>query len=107
MRRSFGGILLIVLFLAACSIITPRFINHQKPDVSLDFKAFENAGCPPDKYGFRQCEKDSPLYALGCDEIREPPNLLGDLKPASPIMLCMTFRDHILFDEIIPIEKSL
>lgn len=85
----------------------PRFINHEKPNVSLDFVAFEKAGCPANQYSFRDCEKGSPLYALGCDEIREPLDLLGTLKPAYPIMLCVTFRDHILFDEIIPVEKSL
>ncbi len=101
------GVIILVLVLTACSIIAPTFINHKRPDASLDFAAFKNVGCAPDKYGFRTCEKDSPLYALGCDEIREPSDLLGALKPAYPIVLCLTFRDHILFDEIIPIQKSL
>ena len=107
MKRSFGGILLIVFFLTACSVFAPRFVNHKQPDVRLDFKVFENAGCPPNKYGFRICAKDSPLYAMGCDRIEEPSNLLGALIPAYPIVLCITNRDTVLFDEIIPIEGSL
>jgi hypothetical protein len=101
------GISIVMLILTACSTLAPRFINHNKPDVSLDVAAFDKAGCPPDQYGFRKCEKDSPLYALGCDEIREPSSILGALKPAYSIMQCITFRDHILFDEILPIEESL
>lgn len=80
-------------FLTATTIPTPTpalpsFVNHPRPEVSLSFKAFENAGCPLDRSGV--CATDSPLYALGCDEIEEPSDLLGALEPAYPIVLCVT-----------------
>lgn len=76
-----------LLVLAACH--GPRFVNHPQPDLTVDWGVFENAGCPPDQYGLRRCEADSPIAALGCDEIRQPSNLLGALDPAYPIALCI------------------
>jgi len=66
-----------------------RFVNHPQPVFDVSFEAFENAGCPASEYGFRRCEDDSPLIALGCDEIREPSDLLGALEPAYPIAQCL------------------
>jgi hypothetical protein len=64
-------------------------VNHSQPELTVDFSVFENVGCPPDQYGFRRCETDSPLADLGCDEIRKPSNLLGALDPSYPIALCL------------------
>ena len=64
-------------------------MNHSQPELDVDFSIFENIGCPPDQYGFRHCETGSPLADLGCDEIVEPPNLLGALDPSYPIALCL------------------
>ena len=72
------------------SPLTPQVVNHSKPSLALsNSDAFRDVGCPPDKYGFRQCEKGSPLAALGCDLIREPDNLLGGLNPHYPIVECI------------------
>jgi hypothetical protein len=59
-------------------------VNHSQPELNVDFSVSENVGCPPDQYGFRRCETDSPLANLGCHEIRKPSNLLGALDPSYP-----------------------
>jgi hypothetical protein len=64
-------------------------VNHSQPELNVDFSIFENIGCPPDQYGFRRCETDSPLAGLGCHQIRKPSNLLGALDPVYPIALCL------------------
>ncbi|MCP4601044.1 MAG: hypothetical protein GY847_11050 [Proteobacteria bacterium] len=66
-------------------------MNHSQPELDVDFSVFENGGCPPDQYGFRDCETGSPLADLGCDRIRKPSNLLGALDPSYPITLCLVF----------------
>lgn len=74
---------------ATSTPIPPRFIHHAPPELAVDFDVFENAGCPPDGLGFRHCEADSLLAALGCDRIGKPPDLLGGLEPSHPIALCL------------------
>ncbi len=66
------------------------FSNHPKPAFTADFSPFEDAGCPASEYGFRHCEEDSPLADLGCDEIREAPDLVGALRPSYPLAQCLT-----------------
>jgi len=69
--------------------IPPKIVNHPAPDLKVDFMPFENAGCPLDEYGYtRICSKDSVLYTLGCDRIREAPDLMGGLTPAYPMAVC-------------------
>jgi len=68
----------------------PCFISHPPPDLTVDAEAFEDAGCPPDRYGFRACADGSPLAAFGCYEISEPDDLLGGLEPSYPIAECST-----------------
>ncbi len=81
--------LCIVFFLALAGCQSPRFVNHSQPEFDVDFSIFENIGCPPNQYGFRRCETDSPMADLGCNVIREPSNLLGALDPSYPIALCL------------------
>jgi len=77
---------LVAFLLAGCG---PKIVNHQKPDLKVDFSQFTNAGCPLDEYGYnRICEKNSALYALGCDRIDEVPDLMGGLMPAYPMAVC-------------------
>jgi hypothetical protein len=66
----------------------PCFINYPPPGLTVDAEAFEDAGCPPGRHGFRICEDDSPIAALGCDEISEPNDVLGGLEPSYPIVEC-------------------
>lgn len=87
MKRYFWLCIIFPLALAGCQ--NPHFVNHSKPELDVDFGVFENVGCPPDQYGFRRCETDSPMADLGCNEIREPSNLLGALDPSYPIALCL------------------
>jgi hypothetical protein len=76
-----------LVLLAACQP-WPNSVNHPKPDLSIGFSFFTDAGCPPSEYGFHNCTGDSPLAALGCDAIREPSNLLGGLSPSYPLAIC-------------------
>lgn len=64
------------------------FNNHPRPNLATNFSPFEEVDCPLNEYGARICEEDSPLQALGCDEISEPSDLLGGLTPNYPIALC-------------------
>lgn len=66
----------------------PEFVNHPRPELTVDFSVFETAGCPSDEYGRMYCEGDSPLAALGCDRISKPSELLGGLEPSYPIAMC-------------------
>lgn len=63
--------------------------NHPRPEFTLDLSSFEDVGCPPDEYGLRYCEEDSPITALGCDRIGKPSDLLGGLEPSLPIAVCL------------------
>jgi hypothetical protein len=79
---------ILFLILAGCqSGVT--FINHPRPDVTVDFSPFEDAGCPPNENGTRYCEGDGTLGSLGCDRITKPSDLLGGLQPAYPIARCI------------------
>lgn len=68
--------------------LAPQFINHPRPELTVDFSAFEKAGCPENEYGMRSCELDSQLGELGCTSIQEPASLLGGLEPAYPLAIC-------------------
>ncbi len=74
-------------FLPSCRQ-EPEFINHSRPDLHVDFEIFNKVGCPKNEYGVHACGADSPLTTLGCDEIREPSNLMGGLVPSYPIAFC-------------------
>jgi len=85
--------LCIVLPLALAGCRDPQFVNHPRPEFNVDFAVFEDVGCPPrdGEYGQnsnRQCEADSPMVELGCDEIRRD-NSLGWLDPSYPIAECI------------------
>ena len=77
-----------VLILVGCQR-PPRFVNHPRPELTVDFSIFGTAGCPSDEYGRMYCEGDSPLAALGCDRIKKPSELLGGLEPSFPIAVCL------------------
>lgn len=82
---------LISKILGSSSTDTPTVTieNYPRPDFTLDFSPFEDVGCPPDGSGRRSCEEDSPLFALGCDRIQMPSDLLGALEPALPVAVCL------------------
>ncbi len=75
-------------------VANPRFINHPAPAALIDFSPFTTAGCPVDEYGYRPCEKDSPLAGLGCDMISEPEPAAGALRPSHPLATCITFGEN-------------
>lgn len=78
----------LLLLITACES-NPTFVNHPEPDLTVDFEAFNDAGCPKNASGIRVCKSDSPLAAYGCDEIREPSSLIGGLTPSYPIATCV------------------
>ena len=90
MKRPFwvSAIAFLLLPMISCTA-SPRFVNNPRPEVSVDFSAFANAGCPPDGNGLMLCGSDSPLAAFSCDRIEEPDGLLGGLTPAYPIAYCL------------------
>jgi hypothetical protein len=84
---------IIVLLAAACGP-APRFINHPRPDLSVDFNAFADAGCLPDESGRMVCGPESPLAAFGCDRLEAADDLMGGLDPALPIAYCVYDPDR-------------
>ncbi len=93
LKRLFSGLLLslVALLLAGCALPTiggPKFISHPRPEMTVDLEPFRNAGCAPDDYQRWHCPADSPIAGLGCDHLAEPPDLLGGLDPAYPLMEC-------------------
>jgi hypothetical protein len=101
-KVSFIAVVFVLAFiLLGCSLFTGTMTpaptsspivaieNHPRPDLTMDFGSFDEVGCPPDGSGLRYCEEDSPLMALGCDQIRKPSDLLGGLEPALPMAVCL------------------
>jgi hypothetical protein len=66
-----------------------QIINHEKPNIQVEFSPFVDAGCnQSDGYeNWYRCEEGSPLLELGCNSIENKP-LLGGLVPNYPIAAC-------------------
>jgi hypothetical protein len=73
--------------LGACQTAV-RFVDHPRPDLSVDFTPFENSDCPENEFGTRNCSEGSELWELECDTIEAPSGLLGGFDPAYPIATC-------------------
>jgi WD40 repeat protein len=63
----------------------PRFINHERPKLALDIKAFTDAGCMFDEHRALKCWDSGPLKDLGANWLLQVPDLLGGLRPAYPM----------------------
>jgi hypothetical protein len=87
MKHCLFALLILTLIITGCQKDV-TFINHERPELTVDFTPFEDAGCPPDEYGRMYCEEDGPLGLLGCDLISKPSDLYGGLRPADPIARC-------------------
>lgn len=113
-------LLLWIFFLIGCSTpSTPKpektpeienisFVNHEQPDIKLDFSPFEKAGCSSNGSGkWYECSSKSPLFKLGCNSIiREP--FLGGITPSYPIVGCYRMLTEFTSDdECIEIEDRL
>lgn len=82
----------ILIFGAGCQTFSlrPKITHHPEPEAAMDFSPFENAGCPPDRWGQPKCQPDSQLWKLGCPRLEAPsPPNLGNLEPDYPLMLCV------------------
>ena len=95
---------LLSLSLVACQLILPvRFINHEKPNLTVDDSPFSKEGCTQDQYGWYECNETAPLYKLGCAKFRADP-LLGGLQPEYPVVNCLfTFS---VYEEPWPVQDS-
>lgn len=69
--------------------IRPKFVNHPKPALKMDFKPFLDAGCKPDAEGIVRCPPNLPPFdRFGCFEITQAADLLGGLRPPAALMIC-------------------
>jgi hypothetical protein len=66
----------------------PTLAEYPDPNLQLDMSPFEDAGCPAGENGFRICTEDSPLYALGCWQLKQPNDVTAGLIPSLPLALC-------------------
>lgn len=82
-----------VVFACSNTRTSLEIVNHEKPDLTVDFSPFEKVGCKWDAYGTYYCGEQSTLLKLGCKSISKD-KLLGGLTPAYPIAPC-----GYLFDE--------
>jgi hypothetical protein len=84
--------LLATIALVSCSpvvaAVPSKIINHEAPDLQVDFSPFKNFGCKISSSNWYSCEDDSLLYNLGCTYIEEMP-MLGGLTPEYPIAACV------------------
>ena len=81
-------ILLLIIVLVSCAPSPPRIINHEKPNLQVDFSPFKNFGCEFFSPIWYRCEEGSLLYNLGCSYVEEMPSL-GGLIPKYPIAACI------------------
>ena len=100
-KNAFGLLISLLLVLVACQS-KPRFINHSQPTIAV---AFDATGCLKDSSG--QCISDSTRAALGCDEIQQPPSLMGGLNPSYPMAVCQLIPDQAKAEIQAEIEKGL
>jgi len=72
-----------------------KFINHPKPDFSVDAAPFQDVGCPRDeKYpnsSYARCTPESPMAMLGCTHLWDADLLFGGLKPLYPMVTCIVY----------------
>lgn len=85
------------LFLGACRPAV-RFVDFERPDLTVNFAPFDNADCPENEFGARYCAEGSELWELECDTIEAPSDLLGGFEPAYPIATCY-FDPLLRFDD--------
>jgi hypothetical protein len=64
-----------------------KIVNHEEPNIQVDFSPFKNVGCTSDGNNSYSCEEGSLLHDLGCDTIYND-HLLGGLNPNYPIARC-------------------
>ena len=97
-RDTLAAIRLLLLLIAASQLAcnlpalaglgqdrVPEFINHPRPQMTVDYTPFKDAGCPKDESGLQYCDPQGPMSALGCDRISAPSDLLGGLQPSYPL----------------------
>lgn len=85
----------LALAAAACQLASSiglQVTNHPQPEFPPpNLAPFEAAGCTFDEYGNAECPPDSPIAALGCDQLRRPDDLLGGLVPRYPLAVCLYY----------------
>jgi hypothetical protein len=84
-------ILVITSACAALGLGLPEVENHPQPTLAVTLEAFQEAGCPPNEYGFETCPTESPLGRLGCEQLRDPGDMIGGLEPQLPIKICLVY----------------
>ena len=90
-----AGLISVLMLVVGCGLIGklvgPTFVNHPRPDLALDFSAFEDVGCARrlPELGCLDCDPDSALASLGCEDICVPSSALAGLRPAYPIAQCV------------------
>lgn len=88
----FPTLVAILIITPACILLNfsrPEVQNHPTPVITLDAGGFDTAPCNPEN-GDGNCDPQSELGSLGCDQIRTPGDLLGGLQPFYPMRLCLT-----------------
>jgi hypothetical protein len=91
-RNQILGLAIILGFLAPACLLTnlnlPRVKNHTSPEFSLDPAGFDDSSCP-EQNGLRICQPDGALGQIGCEQLRQPGEVLGKLQPAYPLRMCL------------------
>ena len=92
------GVIILLAILAAAIIRqidpVPRIKNHPEPHHTTGIELFINAGCPFKELGVWLCTAGSPLFKLGCHQIREL-QLAGGFQPYMPIATCLVVPYYI------------
>lgn len=84
-----AGIPIVTLACVLLNFSKPNVQNHPTPVIKLDTAGFDAASCSPEN-DIGNCDPQSELGALGCEQIRVPGELLGGLRPFYPLRICLT-----------------
>ncbi len=80
-------------------VVSPEFVNHEKPVLSVEIPSLESVGCPPaDQGGFNLCSDSSELKSEGCFSVFAPDSLLGGLSPTYPLLACAMDGNRYLYE---------
>jgi hypothetical protein len=87
MKKMIVLLIITISLLASCQSNSVKIINHEEPNIQVDFSPFTSGGCIKFGNNFYSCWEGSPIYDLGCDSLNVDP-LLGGLNPGYPIADC-------------------
>jgi hypothetical protein len=92
----------VILLSLACGLTgsaVPEVEHYPQPTLTVEAGEFLKDFCPPNEYGVRACHPQSLPARLGCEQVRDPGDVLGGLEPAYPIKVCLSSPPEVELNE--------